>query len=170
MEALHNLGINPLILAGQIVNFLILFFVFKKFLYKPLLGMLEKRKTTIENSLKKAEAIEKEYTETERINKEKIANTAKEAQEIINKAKEGAEKSKKEIVLSAQQEAEGIMEKTKQEIESEKNKILAEVRKETADLATAVSASILQKNMDQELQKKLIDEAINNLDQYYQKR
>ena len=55
MEILENFGLNPMLLIAQIVNFLIVLFILKKFLYKPVLEMLKKRQTTIKDGLKQAE-------------------------------------------------------------------------------------------------------------------
>ena len=44
MDFLNDFGVKPVLLAAQAVNFFILLFILKRFLYKPILGMLEKRK------------------------------------------------------------------------------------------------------------------------------
>lgn len=168
MEALHNLGINPLMLVGQVVNFLILLIIFKKFLYKPILGMLERREIKVKESIEKADKIDKEYTTAEQTTKEKIANAAKESQAIVVKAKENAEETRKEILAKSHGEAEEILEKTREEIRVEKERILREVRQETATLATLVSSQILQKDLDENMQRQLVDDAIAQIDSYYQ--
>ncbi len=168
MEALHNLGINPLVIVGQIVNFFILLIIFKKFLYKPILGMLERREKKVKESLVKADKIEKEYVATEKTTKKKIADAAKESHAIAVKAKENAEKTRKEILSKSHKEAEEILEKTREEIKVEKERILREVRQETATLATSVSSQILQKDLDERMQRQLVDDAITQIDNYYQ--
>src|ERR1035437_2709692 len=55
MEILKNFGFDPILLVAQIVNFLIILFLLKKFLYKPVLDMLKKRKDDIEKGVKDAE-------------------------------------------------------------------------------------------------------------------
>ena len=60
MEILENFGVNPVLLAAQIVNFIIVLFILKKFLYKPILDLLKKRQFTIKEGLKQAEATAKE--------------------------------------------------------------------------------------------------------------
>ena len=170
MEALSNLGINPWILVGQIVNFGILFFIFKRFLYKPILGMLEKREKKIKDGNDKAEKIEQEFAEAEKIKDKKIADAASEAQEIINQAKDNAEQARKEILDKSTEDAENILTKTREEIKIEKKSILEEVRQETASLATAVSEQILKRNLDASMQRQLVDDAIKEIDTYYQSK
>src|SRR3989344_888148 len=56
------LGIDGKLLTAKIVNFIILVFVLRKFVYQPLLGLLEKRRQTIEERMKKAEEIETRFS------------------------------------------------------------------------------------------------------------
>jgi F-type H+-transporting ATPase subunit b len=65
MDILHEFGVQPILLLAQIVNFAILFFLLRKFLYGPLLKILEQRRNTIKESLKNAEKIEKQLALTE---------------------------------------------------------------------------------------------------------
>ena len=55
MEFIKDLGFNPLLLGGQIVNFLIIYFLLKRFAYKPILGLLKKREEDIKTGIKNAE-------------------------------------------------------------------------------------------------------------------
>ena len=63
MDILENFGVEPVLLLAQIVNFAILLFILKRFLYKPILKVLEERKNKIETSMKQSEQIQKEFEE-----------------------------------------------------------------------------------------------------------
>ena len=65
MEFLKEFGIQPTLLIAQIVNFLIILFILKKFFYKPIIKLLDDRKKKIEESLKNAELIEERLKQTE---------------------------------------------------------------------------------------------------------
>ena len=64
MEILNNFGFEPILFFAQIVNFLIIYLVLKKFLYKPLLKVLNDRKHKIEEGLKSAEESNRLLKET----------------------------------------------------------------------------------------------------------
>lgn len=93
MEIIKNFGINPYLLGAQVINFLILFFLLKKFAYKPILSMLDKRKSIIEKGLKDAKesqiAFEKAIEEEKKILKkaqsvsEKILSDSRDQAEVI---------------------------------------------------------------------------------------
>ncbi|MBI3103637.1 F0F1 ATP synthase subunit B [Candidatus Daviesbacteria bacterium] len=117
MEILNQFGINPILLAAQVVNFLILLFILKKFLYGPILKILENRKKTIEQSLKNAEEIELQLQKTKEQSEKIIADTLKEAQKILDQTKEVAaqmiadtNKDAEQILLQAQEDGKKIIE------------------------------------------------------------
>ena len=56
MEIIKQFGINPILLAAQVVNFIVLLFIFKKLLYKPILKVLDERKKKIEERKEKEKA------------------------------------------------------------------------------------------------------------------
>src|SRR5690349_16624195 len=85
-KILSEFGVNPILLAAQIVNFLVVLFILKKLLYKPILKVLEERKKRIEESLTNAEKIQKELEETE-IKRQQILDQAiEESKKIIAEA------------------------------------------------------------------------------------
>ena len=84
---MEKLGIEPSLLLAQIVNFVIIMVVLTKILYTPILGMLEKRKKEIEESLAIRERLRVEE-EKMQVRKEKLLSEArKEARAILDEAK-----------------------------------------------------------------------------------
>lgn len=167
MDLLDKLGINPILLITQIINFLILLFVLKKFLYKPILEMLEKRRNKIEDSLKKSEEITKKYQEVENFQKEELHKIQARSQEMLTQVKDRAEKMKAEIVKKSEDEAAEILEKTKREIQSEKEKMLVEARKEISDVAVAAVGKVLENQLDAKSQGKITERAIEEVGKVY---
>src|SRR5512136_1154217 len=98
MEALQKLGIDFKVLIAQIINFGILFFILKHFLYKPILNGLDKRKKRIKESLEKAAEIEKRSAESEKEYNERMLKANQEATVIVEKARVDAEKTRKSIL------------------------------------------------------------------------
>lgn len=141
MEILNEFGFNLGLLIAQIVNFLILAFVFKKFLYKPILKVLEDRRKTISKGLadseKAAEALAKAEEERSNI----LREATKESQNIIAETKKNAENLKAEILEEARADADKIIREAKSQSELEMEKM----RKEVATMSLALSKSILEK-------------------------
>ncbi len=167
MELLNTLGIKPFLLVAQIINFVIILLVLKKFLYKPILGMLEKRRDKIGSSLKQAEEIEKKFKETEKIQEEKLMQIRARSSEMLDEARERAAIVRQELVEKAGEEAEKIVEKAKIEINNEREKTLAEIKSQTADLMAASMAKILEKNIDAKMQTTLTKAAVEEMEKAY---
>lgn len=113
MEIFKNFGVNPVILIAQIVNFLIILFLLKKFMYKPVLDILKKREQQVKDGFKNAEEAERKLSEAEE--KEK---------QIIHKAKESAQK----IISDAKSEAEDLKTKASDEAKKETDRMLSQAR------------------------------------------
>ena len=102
---MEKLGIEPSLLLAQIINFSIIVVVLTKFLYKPILAMLAKRKKEIEEGLLITERLRLEE-EKLGARREKLLNEArKEARVILEDAKMQGKDLEKEIVAAAHKEA-----------------------------------------------------------------
>jgi F-type H+-transporting ATPase subunit b len=160
MELLENLGINGKILLAQIINFFILFWVLKKFAYKPVLSLLEERTKKIEKGLADAEKAHRKLEETEQKEKKVLTDAKKQAQEIIKKAEDQAEKNKEEIVAESKAKVEKLVVIAKKNIEEEKNKMIGEVKDEVAELVILATEKVTNKKINSESDKELIEEVI----------
>ncbi len=117
MEIIENFGINPLLLLAQIVNFLIIFFILKKFLFKPILEILKKREKTIKEGLMDAEEGVKTLEEAREKEKNILKNAQLEAEKIINDTKEQASIILKEAEEKAKKETQDLIKSAKEQIE-----------------------------------------------------
>lgn len=160
MELLNNLGINAKLLLAQLINFVILLWVLYKFAYGPVLKMLDERTKKIEKGLKDAEDSHKKLAEISEKEKAVLVEARKQAQEIIKKAEESAVASATEISASAKNQADKMLETAKKQIEQEKEKILTEIKSEVADMVVLATEKILNKKIDQESDKTIIEEAL----------
>ncbi|MBI4653063.1 F0F1 ATP synthase subunit B [Candidatus Kuenenbacteria bacterium] len=143
-QLFHNLGIEPLLLIAQVVNFLLLFFILKKFLYNPVIKMLNERTKKIEKSLKEAKEIEEKRIEIEEQKTKEILKARKEAEQILEKSKEIGEKIKIEMNIEAEQKAQEIILKARQEIKQEKSKAIEDAKGQIADLIILSTEKILK--------------------------
>src|SRR5437870_10658982 len=73
MEILKNFGFEPILFIAQIVNFVIIYLILKKFLYKPVLKLLKDRKQTIAGGLKQAEESARQDRKSTRLNSSHVA-------------------------------------------------------------------------------------------------
>jgi len=158
MEIVKNFGVNPILLAAQIINFLIVFFVLKKFLYKPILELLNKRQTTIKEGLKQAEEarirLEKVVIEEKNI----LKNAQLHAKKIIEDSKEEAIEITKQINDNTKKQTEKMLNQAKDQIIRES----LEAEKRLAVNTSKLAVSFLQKALSDFFSSKEQKEVVSN--------
>ena len=163
MDILNQFGINPILLAAQVVNFFILLLILKKLLYNPILKVLETRKKKIEESLKNAQEIELKLQATEEQSEKIIEKTLKQSQQILDETKEASSQMLDEAKNTA---AEIITKANEQAIELKKAeyiKLEQEVKENAASLVSLVFEKVIGKRISGDDQKALIEKEVRNL-------
>lgn len=145
MELLNNFGFDPVLLIAQVVNFLLILFVLKKFLYKPILKMLNDRKESVAKGLKQAEDGKKLLEDAEVAEKEIIKKARLAANKMIDDAKMQATAEARVIEENAKTQAVRIIEDAKRQIElSEK-----ETEKKLATYVSNLAIELITKSSKQ---------------------
>lgn len=163
MELLSKLGIDWRLLIAQLVNFLILLFILYKFLYKPILNLLENRREKIEKGLRDAEKMGEELEKIKILKEEEIKKAKQEAQTIIEKAQKTAERAGQEVRMRTKKDVEKLIEVARTQIVDEKEKMLTEVRKEAALLVVAAAEKVVGKTIDMKVQQKLVEDSLKEV-------
>lgn len=140
------------------VNFLVLVGLLYKFLYGPVLGMMDKRSKDIEENIERAEKANQEAEALRVQLADQAAQAQAQAQETLAAARKAAEASRDEILTQARSEAARMIEKAQAAIEREKDAALAELRQEVADLAIAAAGKVIGKSLDTADHRRLVTE------------
>lgn len=165
MEILDKLGINGKIFLAQVVNFFLLLYILKRFLYEPLLKIMKDREIKIKEGLRNADKAEKRIQEIENDAKKQLEKTAGEADKILEKAHVEAEEHKVDLLREAQEEVTRMKEEAKAALQKEKERIITEVRKETGDLAVQIARKIIKEKITAEDKNRLIKEVEEEMSQ-----
>lgn len=152
---INIMSISPYVVY-TIINILILFLFFRFFLFKPVNEILDKRKKMIADSI---EAAEKEKTDAQALKKEYqqvLDDAEEETVKIMKDAKERAKIEYTKQVEESRAEASRIMDEAKRSIELEKKKSMEQAQSEIAGIALLAAQKVIQKNVDEDANKKLI--------------
>ena len=158
MQAFATLGLNWPGFLWHLVNFGILFFVLWKFLFPPVLKMLDERQERIRESMERAEALKEESTRAAEAVKAQLDEARREGQNIINQATQIAERIKSDQQAQAQAEYETILKRAQDDAAREREQAFAELRQQVADLAVAAAERIIRKQLDPAAQRQLVNE------------
>lgn len=155
MEAL---GINLGLLIVQIIAFLIVFLTLNSWVYKPMLDMMESRKSKIAQGLEDARVASEARANAEKEAAKVLAQAQAEAGKVVREATERAASAGKEVKAAAEAEAAKAREAALAEAEAERNRILGDLRGQVAALAIAAANKLVGETLDEKKQHALIDE------------
>lgn len=148
----------------EVVSFLILLGLLVKFFYRPVLGLLDKRASQIQQARTK---IEEDLSSAEKMHQqaqqllEESKHKALKIKESINL---GAEQARQKIIAQAQDEAKKILRSSQQEIINETKKAKGRIKNEIANLSLQAAEKILLRKISPGDQKRLIKELIKEID------
>jgi F-type H+-transporting ATPase subunit b len=146
-----------------IVNILVLFLFFKKFLFKPVTQMMEKRTRVIEDSLQDAENKKQEALKLKFDYQEELNQAGIKASEILKEARERAAVEYVQQVKEAKDEAARIMMEANKVIELEKQKSMQDAQAEIANIAMLAASKIIRKNVDDSTNKEFLGDFLKEV-------
>ncbi len=163
MEVLAKLGVDWKLLLAQVVNFLILLWVLRRFAYKPMLKFLDDRSKKIETGLRDAKLASEKLSEMERKEREVLEAARKESGAIVARAKESAEKMGEKIMTESREEAARILNETRKKIENERENLRAEMKQELAGLVLLATEKVLGEKMRDAKDENIVREAVKRM-------
>jgi len=160
MGGFASFGINLPLLVVFVINFIVLFFLLRIFLYKPVLKILDERSRRTKEAMELAEATKQEYAEAKSEVQKQIEKGRQEAQAIIAQAMQVGERLKEESRQEATKQAQTIVDRTRAELEAERDKIVEDLRKEFVDISISAAEKVIKETLDKEKHRKLIEETL----------
>ncbi len=155
---MEKLGLNPGYILVQIIAFLLLVVVLNAWVYKPLMGLLQRRREKIAASLEDAR-VAAEARATAEKDAERITTEAQtKAAQIISQATERAGAAMSEAKAQADKDIAREREATLTEVQEERNRMLGDLRGQVAALAVAASQKLIGETLDEQRQHALLQE------------
>ncbi len=158
-----NLEIQQIL--TQIVGFLILLYLLKRFAWKPLLSLLDERRERIASEFKNIENLKEELAKIEVDYRIKLAEIDTQARLRLQEAISEGQRISIEIQDKAREDAKKILSKAKVNIELEMAKAKVELRNEVAALAIRAAEKILREELDGKKQRELVIDFIEKVEQ-----
>lgn len=147
----------------QLVTFVIVLLILKRWVLPPLVETMDKRRETLEKSLRQAEATQAALSSAETKAEQIIAGARSHADEALAQAKKSAE----EVIVSAEaagaQRAVLIIEDAKHQLENERFKLRQELKEELADLVADATQTVLGQKLNETNDRRLIEQALKEI-------
>jgi F-type H+-transporting ATPase subunit b len=155
----ETFGFDTKIFLSQVISFIIVALVLKRFAYKPILAVLEERRQRIQEGLLNADKIKQQLADAEQRHAEILGKANSQAQKMIDEARESAahvaERKEQEAIAAAEQ----IMAKAREASAIEHEKTMTELKRELGRLVVDTTAKVTGKVLTSDDQRRLQEEA-----------
>ena len=155
---------NVGLMIWTLVVFGVSMYVLAKVAFPRIAEALDKRQKAIEDSIETSERVKTEAEALLQEYRERLAEARGQADDIVARARKSAESHENEVLAEAKGKREEMMEQTRRDIEAETRRAIQEIRKEVADLTVAATEKVTRKSLTDEDQKRLVEEALAELD------
>jgi F-type H+-transporting ATPase subunit b len=156
--------VTPGLMIWTIVCFLICLFVLKRWAFGPIQQMIDERRERIRRALEEADGARDEARNLLEEHRKLIGQARSEAEEILAEARQVGQAMQARAKEETEADRQRRLEETKRQIEAETRRALEEIRAEVAELTLVAAAKVARKSLDDKDQRRLIDEAIGELD------
>lgn len=146
-----------------LINIVILVVLLRIFLWKPVLGILEKRRETIQNDLDQAAQTNREAQAVKAEYETALTGARQESAALVEQARAQAAQKYEAIVAKANAEAVAIRDQARADARAEKEQVLAEARGELADLAVLAAARLLGGTVDEAVDRRILDDWLTEM-------
>lgn len=163
MEFLKSLGFDPIMLGAQILNFLIIFYLLKRFLYKPVMDMVKKREDKITEGLRKAQEASQTLENALLMEKKILSKAQNESQKLIENAKSQAQELSNQMEENAKAQTQKLISDAHSQIQQETAQVERRLSEKTSLLAREILAKSLSGIFSQDEQKKVVEKALKNI-------
>ena len=158
------ISVTPGLMIWTIVCFLITLWVLKRYAFGPIQKMIDDRRDRIRQSLDEADRAREEARHLLEEHRSLIARARHDAEDILAEARRVADAQRERVREETEVDRQRRLEDTRRQIEAETRRALDQIRAEVADLTLIATEKVARKALDERDQRRLIDEAISELD------
>ena len=163
MQTLDVISVNLWQIIISLANLVIIYIIIKKFLFKPVEKVVEKRKNEIDMQYENASKAEQSAEENKNAWENKMKSAKEEAESIIKDAEAVAYNRGEKIVEQANEKADSIIRRAEKEAELEYKKSEEKIKKEIVDVSSMLAEKILDREIKEEDHHSFIESFIENI-------
>jgi F-type H+-transporting ATPase subunit b len=156
--------VTPGLMIWTIVAFLITLYVLKRYAFGPIQKTIDERRERIRRSIEEAEEARAEARRLLEEHRSLIGQAKSEAEEILTDARRVADAQRERVKEEVEVDRKRRLEETRRQIEAETQRALGKIRAEVADLTLVATSKVTGKILDDEDHRRLIEEAVSDLD------
>jgi len=164
MEALKALGLDWRVLLVQIVTFLVLLWLLRRFLFGPVSALMASRTTEVKRRLDDAEQQQARAEQIRQELEQRLAAIAEEARQKMQEAVQEARATRERLLAEARSDAQQVLERAQEEMRREQRRALLDLRNDVADLAIAAAQKAVGVGLDDAKHRQAISDFLVRLE------
>src|SRR5947207_10673901 len=158
------IDINFGLMFWTLVTFVIVLIVLKKKAFGPIQAAIDARRKAIESDVDAAQTAREEAQTALAEYRQALAESRKEATKIVDDARRVAEEQRKKDIAELEAEKTRLLQRAKEEINAETRNSLQTIKAQLAELTVATAEKVVRTRLDEDEQRRLIDEALAGVD------
>jgi len=163
METLKSLGFDPGALLVNIIGFVLLLWLFRRFLYKPISAFMQQRSQDIARQLEEARQLNEEARAHHQRLAEELQQEREAARAEIARMTQEAKAAIAQMHNEGRRERQALIEQGRQEIERAKESALAELKQTVSELAAEMAAKVIREALDEPRQEALVESFLQDI-------
>lgn len=157
------IGVNLWTALFTLLNTIVVIVVGTKFLFKPVMKMIQSRQQEIDDMYAQADAAKANANAMETEYKNRLAAAQETGDTLVKEAMARGKNREEEIIRQANREADAIREKAVQDAAREKKKALNDAKDEISSIALEIAGKVIGESMDDEKQQRIVDNFLAEL-------
>ena len=147
----------------SLANLLILFLLFKKFLFKPVQNVMNQRQAQVDKIYDEAEQDRSAAADMKQEYETRLNTAREEADTLVRNAVQTAQRKSDQIVAEASSQASHLKQKAEEEIALEKKQMLLDVKSEISEMAVNIASKVVEREIQKKDHENFVDEFIRNV-------
>ena len=143
--------------------FVALWLLLRKYAFPPIFAAVEAREKALEDAIAAAKRDREEATKLLEEHRRQIDAARADAQRLIAEGAKAGEKIRTEMIEEARHQQQEILDRARQEIGAERDRAIAELRREAVDLAIKGASKVIERNLDDETNRKIVEQFLGDL-------
>ena len=149
-----------LTLLVQDIAFFVLLFLIARYLYRPIMNVLEARTLRIQEGLRAADEAKRDREAAEKEYQQRLEQARREGQELLDRIARQGEELRRELEARAKEQADAVIARARAEIQQEREGAIQELRRQVAELSLLAASRIIGESLDSARHRALIDRTI----------
>lgn len=152
------------VMFWTLILFLVLLFVLSKFAFRPLLSAVEARERSLEEAIAAAARDREEAARLLAEQQRQLEASRTEGQRLLAEGRQAGERMRAELLEQARREQQEMLERARHEIGLERDRAIADLRREAVDLAVAGASKVIERNLDDQTNRRLVESFLASLE------